>query len=89
MDGVEIHSMAEFEETFGPSPMVWINERVGFVLRAQAEHVEARLLAGENRVEVPYIPGDPQGRTIVYEVPRWRERPFRRLRIEWMRWRRR
>lgn len=54
--------------------------------KAQRELVERRLLAGENRVEVPYLPGRDDGRTLVYTVPAWGARPIRRLRIEWRRW---
>lgn len=55
-------------------------------LRTRQLHVERRLLAGENRVEVPYLPGTNDGRTLVYIVPEWKSRPIRRWRIEWRRW---
>lgn len=55
-------------------------------LRAQRASVERRLLAGENRVEVPYLADGNDGRTLVYMVPEWKARPIRRFRIEWRRW---
>jgi hypothetical protein len=43
-----------------------------------AKRVEERILAGEDRVEVY----DPLlKRTTVYMLPRWRDRPFARLRV--------
>lgn len=43
--------------------------------------VERRILEGENRVESRW-PGLP---TAIYEVPRWRDRPKVRLKVEWAR----
>lgn len=60
----------------------------GLVQRRDAR-VERELLNGRNRIVVDdEFAGIIVGRT-VYEVPRWRERPLRRLRIERLRWRHR
>lgn len=56
----------------------------GFVSRRTAD-VEARLLGGANRLTVDdEFAGIVFGRT-VYEVPRWRDHPLRRLRVERLR----
>lgn len=54
--------------------------------------VEQRLLAGENEVRMPYMPGllgPTDKRTVVYRVPSWRRQPWKRLRVETYRFRHR
>lgn len=46
----------------------------------EAEEVERRIIAGEDRVELR----TPFGFT-VHEVPGWRDAPASRLRVEWHR----
>lgn len=47
--------------------------------------IERKLLAGCNRLVVTdELAGTVIGRT-VYEIPRWRDAPIRRLRIWWLR----
>ena len=50
----------------------------------EAEKIESALLTQD----VFAVPAAGGGH-IVFRVPGWRERPVRRLRIEWYRWRRR
>lgn len=77
MSEVRIDSMDDFDRAFGPDPFVWLNDRVGVILRAEADAIEARLRAGENRVEYTSV----TGQHIVIEAPRWRDHPITRLRI--------
>lgn len=61
-----------------------IDEMVRRESRRQAEEIERKLLTS-NRVVVD----QPNGQRIVYEAPQWRRHPRRRLRLEWLRLRRR
>lgn len=61
-----------------------LNEHVREAGRRHAAEVERRILAGENRIEMPY--GGMVGRRAVYTVPIWHREPIKRLRIEWARW---
>lgn len=61
-----------------------INRAMWEACRASNADIERRLLAGENRIEVV----GPGGHLLIYQVPSWRERPARRLRIEAIRCRR-
>lgn len=62
-----------------------INEQARGLAFRRAAEVEAKLLAGCNRLVVEdEFAGMTMGRT-VYEVPRWRDRPVVRFKIERMR----
>lgn len=55
--------------------------------RERRQRVERAILAGANRIEEPYLLGDPADRRkLVYAVPRWRDQPIKRWRVEWRRW---
>jgi hypothetical protein len=60
------------------------------IAREQNAEVERRILAGEDRIEIPFFPfgGDASSemRRLVYVVPSWRHEPIKRLRVEWARW---
>jgi hypothetical protein len=59
-----------------------VRDQARKLLGDQAAEVERRILAGENRIELPYIPGSTDDRRIVYSVPRWRRGPRARLQVE-------
>jgi hypothetical protein len=65
---------------FGTVLDEWMREAA----RCHVAEVERRILAGENRVEMPY--GDMLGQKVVYTVPVWHREPIKRLRVEWARW---
>lgn len=63
-----------------------IARAVAEIMARQRKQVEVRILEGENRVEVPYLPYLQDERRLIYVVPDWRRQPTQRLRIEWHRW---
>lgn len=83
---IDVSKIAEAGRAAGQYMASAIRRVAEAQLRTRQLHVERRLLAGENRVEVPYLPGTNDGRTLVYIVPEWKSRPIRRWRIEWRRW---
>lgn len=86
MLSIDVPAIAEAGKAAGRCLASALSNLVEAQLRAQRASVERRLLAGENRVEVPYLAGGGDGRTLVYMVPEWKARPIRRFRIEWRRW---
>lgn len=56
---------------------VAIDELAWKACELSADEIERRVLEGEDRIEVI----QPNGGIAVYEVPRWRDHPIRRLRI--------
>lgn len=59
---------------------------VAEIMARQRRRVEIRILEGENRVEVPYLPYIQDSRRLIYTVPSWRRHLVKRLRVEWHRW---
>lgn len=72
----------------------WFEEMARSYSGDQAALVERRILEGENRIELDYLPDadlpEPERRRVVYLVPSWWKQPRRRLevvkaRLEWRR----
>lgn len=73
----------------------WFEEMARSYSGDQAALVERRILEGENRIELDYLPDvdlpAPERRRVVYQVPSWWKHPERRLAVvfERLKWRRR
>lgn len=59
-----------------------IREEAAKRIRRQYIEAERRILAGEDQVELPYLPDTTDCRTIVFSAPAWRRRPRARLAVE-------
>lgn len=61
----------------------WIADAAAAEMQMRAAYVEERILAGDDRVELPYLATHAEDpRRIVYYVPRWRRNPIQRWKVE-------
>jgi hypothetical protein len=80
IDGVDLDSA---EQALQVDALAWVEERARLGAKWRAEEIERRILAGENRIEIPA--GGYVRHREIYTVPTWRREPIKRLRIEWAR----
>jgi hypothetical protein len=69
----------------------WLEEMARAYSGERAALVERRILEGENRIELDYLPdvvgGREPPRRVLYLVPSWTRHPEGRFKVELARWR--
>jgi len=82
-----VAKIGEIMDEAGRGLLESIRELAVIRSRERRQRVERAILAGANRIEEPYLFGDPADRRkLVYTVPCWRDQPIKRWRVEWRRW---